>query len=346
MDPPDGQTEGYGASSYGLVSPYEMRREHRGGNLAKRTVFALLASVAAIVAVWQISSGSPVAPSSLPDFGSDDPSLFGMGYSDNDILSTMAMDETLTHHGARASTKASAAGQAKFQQMGLTSPTWFMRIIRNDGAAMSTAKTIQLNERANSPGKTIVHPAPADMLRSKKNKSPQATTAALEDSPGLPPPVTSLDDTASQEDSGLEPVMNDTASQEDSDLQPVMDDTACTEYLCSLDPPITDNGASLKKFGGANPTQAPDKDVAKCLTKINEVKSAQSQSYSDWIFGSAPSKEVRVSWINDQACQYALQRKSSPEEKAQIEAQIEAQSSAAAAASSDDAASKAAKTAA
>ena len=121
-----------------------------------------------------------------------------------------------------------------------------------------------------------------------------------------------------------------------------MDDTACTEYLCSLDPPITDNGASLKKFGGANPTQAPDEDLAKCLTKINKVKSAQSQSYSDWIFGSASSEEVRVSWINDQACQYALQRKSSPEEKAQIEAQ----SSAAAAASSDDAASKAAKTAA
>lgn len=86
------------------------------------------------------------------------------------------------------------------------------------------------------------------------------------------------------------------AGLEDSPgLLPVMDDTACTQYLCSLDPPITDNGASLKKFVLANIFD-PDKDVVTCLEVIKTKKSAQSEAELMGIFDEpGDTEDVRVS---------------------------------------------------
>ena len=160
MDPPwpDGQ-EGYGSSSYGLVSPDLLRRKHRGGpgNLAKRKVFALLISVAALAAVWQTSSSSSAASSpesesseslDVAGSGSDDTWFFGTG------LSTLAMDETkVKFQGMEMGRKPlhrstgdvdSVTPSVKFEQMGLTTPKWFMKMGSRGATAMPTASSIQL----------------------------------------------------------------------------------------------------------------------------------------------------------------------------------------------------------
>ena len=135
---PDGQNEGHASSSYGLVSPDSVRRVYRG-NLAKRKVFALLISVAALAAVWKISTSSSASspPSEYLDCDElpDDTWFFG----DRDSLSTRAMDET----NGVAGTSTVLQASAKFEQMGLIHPRWFMQMGYH-GAVMSAAKTVQL----------------------------------------------------------------------------------------------------------------------------------------------------------------------------------------------------------
>jgi len=113
---------------------------YRGGpgNLAKRKVFALLISVAALAAVWKISTSSsvssPQSESLYFDGLPDDTWFFGTGHRDSDSLSTRAMDET---------DGVAVTSTAKFAQMGLTPQKWFMTMGYH-AAPMSTDKTVQL----------------------------------------------------------------------------------------------------------------------------------------------------------------------------------------------------------
>lgn len=126
-----------------LVSPDSVRRMYRGGsgNLAKRKVFALLVSVAALAAVWKISTSSSASspPSESLDFDGlpDDTWFFGTGHRDSDSLSTRAMDET----DGVAVTSTVLQASAKFEQMGLIPPKWFMTM-GDHRPFFSTARTV------------------------------------------------------------------------------------------------------------------------------------------------------------------------------------------------------------
>ncbi len=101
-------------------------------------MFALLVSVAALAAVWKISTSSsassPQSESLYFDGLPDDTWFFGTGHRDSDSLSTRTMDET---------DGVAVTSTAKFAQMGLTPQKWFMTMGYH-AAPMSADKTVQL----------------------------------------------------------------------------------------------------------------------------------------------------------------------------------------------------------
>jgi hypothetical protein len=141
-------------------------------------VFALLISVAALAAVWKISTSSSASSpqSESLDFDGlpDDTWFFGTGHRDSDSLSTRAMDETgfavtSTVLQATRSRSTIVRETAKFEQMGLIAPRWFMTMGYH-AAPMSTDKTVQLA------GSTCAQTKFGNLFKFSKNKKSLADT--------------------------------------------------------------------------------------------------------------------------------------------------------------------------
>ena len=128
-----------------------MRRAHWGGpSLAKRKVFALLISVAAVlvsatvlVAVWHVSSSTSSAPTPSLSTDADDVWFFDTARASSS-LSARAMDETSLRGSGRAVDSVQPA--VKFKQLGLTAPKWFMKI---------PGKSTELNNPGDKSGKAF-----------------------------------------------------------------------------------------------------------------------------------------------------------------------------------------------
>ena len=108
---------------------------------------------------------------------------------------------------------------------------------------------------------------------------------------------------------------------------PVLDNSACTQILCEQNPPITDNGAALFNYEKSKST-SEDPEIKTCLDIVEKHRALQTSATSasttirlrklddetdtqTETVKLVAAERARISWKNDQGCQFGLANKNS-----------------------------------